>query len=77
MGDTKTKITWNSKPQSAKENWTKIPNVKTITCAACKSENTICIYSDVYGSNIGYYIEEEFFCNDCKNYTLFIEDYES
>ena len=76
MGDFFHEIKVSKEPILSSKDWKKI-NKKTKKCGNCKSENTVCIHSHATGCNIGWDVEEEFFCNDCGFFTLYEDSYES
>ena len=77
MGDYKTTIKVSDKNILASDNWKPLKNVMIRKCANCNSMNTVCIFSEGAGCIIGAYFEDEFYCRDCKHYTLYIFEYDS
>lgn len=77
MGDFYHEIKTAKSPLRAKEDWKQLKNEKPKTCGKCKSLNTVCIFSEADGCIIGWTIEEEYYCNDCNTFTLYIDEYDS
>ncbi|MBN2893563.1 MAG: hypothetical protein JXL97_16950 [Bacteroidales bacterium] len=77
MGDFFDETTFSDKPIKAKPDWKPLRDKKLWPCAKCGSENVVCIHSEGGGCIIGYSFENEYFCYDCKHYTLYEWGYES
>jgi len=48
-----------------------------LKCENCGSNNTICVYDYFSGCNTSVNINKEFYCKDCKHYTIFEYEYDS
>ncbi len=69
MGDFTNDIKISKKTIKALANWKQVKSEKIKECINCGSKNT-------FGCIIGWTIEQEFFCNNCSHYTLYISEYE-
>jgi len=77
MADTTEIIRTSKVPVYSDKNWKIVKTDTKQKCKNCNSENTVCIYYEASGSNIGVYIDAEYYCKDCKHFTIFEYEYDS
>lgn len=77
MGDTTETIRKSKEPVYSKGSMKPVEERRKQNCINCNSTNTICVYSDKSGSNIGAYYDIEYYCNDCHYYTIYEFEYDS
>ncbi len=77
MADTTEIIRTSKKPVYANKNWQVVDVKRKQKCENCNSENTVCIYYNMSGSNIGVYIDAEYYCKECNHFTIFEYEYDS
>ena len=77
MGEFSEIIRTSKIPVYSKGNMAVVKENRKQNCNNCGSENTICVYSQGQGSIIGAYSDIEYFCNDCKHYTIYEFEYDS
>jgi hypothetical protein len=68
-------ITFSKIPQKASLDKTTFKNIPAKKCAKCGSLNTVCVFRQSAGSIIGAWSDEEFYCYDCKYFTLYEFEY--